>query len=210
MVSLLLNMTNLIQLRQKIDDGKNLIFYKKSVFDCYEELEDDYLCIYFNEPTPVKGKLVKIISELSEEKKTALNRKTIVELKEELVKELAYERLIITFNHFERLTKSAVQVFQYLNSLKNIQFICSFSNDFKPGIYPFYKRFELVNKEEYKEDGVKDEINVTYALYILISAYCFFIYLKGISSVYSIFMIIGGIWFALLIFRTLVYVGGRP
>lgn len=98
-------MTNLIQLRQKIDEGANLIFYKKSVFHCYEELEADYLCIYFNEPTPVKGKLVKIISELSEEKKTTLNRKTIVELKEELVKELAYERLIITFNHFERLDK---------------------------------------------------------------------------------------------------------
>lgn len=210
MLNLLLNMVNIIQLKQKIDEGKNLIFYKKNVFHCYEELEDDYLCIYFNEPTPVKGKLVKIMSELSEENKTALNRKTIAELKEKLVKELAYERLIITFNHFERLTKSAVQVFQYLNTLKNIQFICSFSNDFKPDIYPFYKGFELVNKEEYEEKGIKNEINVTYAFYIFISAYCFFIYLKGISSIFSIFMVIGGVWFALLIFRTLVYVGGKP
>jgi len=203
MVNLLLYMTNLIHLRRKIDDGKNLIFYKKSVFDCYEKLEDDYLCIYFNEPTPVKGKLVKIIAELSDDNKRALNRKTIAELKEKLVKELAYERLIITFNHFERLTKSAVQVFQYLNTLKNIQFICSFSNDFKPGIYPFYKRFELVNKEEYEEKGLKNEINVTYSLYVLLSLYCFFIYLEYISSIFSVFMAIGGVWFGLIIFRTL-------
>jgi len=85
---LIVNMTNVIHLRQKIDDGKNLIFYKKSVFNCYDELEDDYLCIYFNEPTPVKGKLVKIVTKVSEDKKTSLNRKTIEELKEKLVKEL--------------------------------------------------------------------------------------------------------------------------
>lgn len=45
---------NVIQIMKKISDGKNLIFYKKNVFDCYDELQDDYLCIYFNEPIPVK------------------------------------------------------------------------------------------------------------------------------------------------------------
>ena len=145
-------------------------------------MKDDYICIYFNEPTPVKVRLVKLINEVNGDNKPSLNRLTIAELKEILVKELEYERLVITFNHFERLTKSAVQVYQYLNSLPNIQFICSFSNDFKPKIYPFFKSFELVNREEYESKGVKNEINVTYAVYILLSLYCFFIYLKLASS----------------------------
>lgn len=198
-----------LQIMEKISEGNNIIFYNKSVFDCYNKLKDDYICIYFNEPTPVKVRLIKIINELSDENKLSLNRLTIDELKEILVKELEYERLVITFNHFERLTKRTVQVYQYLNTLKNIQFICSFSQDFKPEIYPFFKRFELVNQKEYEEKGVKNEINVTYALYIILSIYCFFIYLKSVLSIYSIFTVIGGVWIALIIFRTLVFIGGR-
>jgi hypothetical protein len=200
---------NIIVLTKKINDGKNLIFYNKSVYNCYEELQDDYISIYFNEPTPIKVRLIKIINQLSDDSKLSLNRLTIDELKEILVKELKYERLVIIFNHFERLTKRTVQVYQYLNTLNNIQFICSFSQDFKPEIYPFFKRFELVNQEEYEEKGVKNEINVTYAVYILVSVYCFFIYLKTASSLYMAFILIGAAWFALIIFRTLVYVGGR-
>jgi hypothetical protein len=198
-----------LQIMGKISEGKNIIFYNKSVYDCYTKLKDNYVCIYFNEPTPVKVRLIKIINELSDENKLSLNRLTITELKDILVKELQYERLVITFNHFERLTKRTVQVYQHLNSLSNIQFICSFSQDFKPEVYPFYKRFELLNKEEYEKKGFKDEINVTYALYVLISVYCFFIYLKSVLSIYSIFMVIGGVWLALIIFRTLIFVGGR-
>jgi hypothetical protein len=198
-----------LQIMGKISEGKNIIFYNKSVYDCYNKLKDNHICIYFNEPTPVKVRLIKIINELSDDNKLSLNRLTITELKDILVKELHYERLVITFNHFERLTKRTVQVYQNLNSLSNIQFICSFSQDFKPEVYPFYKQFELVNQKEYEEKGVKNEINVTYALYIILSIYCFFIYLKTASSPYTPFILIGAAWFALIIFRTLVYIGGR-
>jgi len=143
-----------------IDDGYNLIFYDKSIFDCYNELKDDYICIYFNEPTPVKNRLIKIINEISRDNKPSLNRLTIFELIELLIKELRYERLI-TFNHFDRLTKKTVKVYQYLNSLNNIQFVCSFNQDFKPEVYHFYKTFLLVNPDEYKKKCVKDEINIT-------------------------------------------------
>ena len=68
---------NVIQIKEKINDGKNLIFYNKSIFDCYEALKDDYLCIYFNEPTPVKVRLIKLINELSPDNKHSLNRLTI-------------------------------------------------------------------------------------------------------------------------------------
>lgn len=203
-------MTNVVQLRQKIDDGKNLIFYKKTVFDCYEELEDDYLCIYFNEPTPVKDKLIKIIDEITSENNSSLNRLTIAALKDNLIKELKYARLIICFNHFERLTNKSVQIYQSLNSLKNIQFVCSFNKKFKKEIYPFYSQFELTNKEEYEKETIKDEINITFPVYLFIALLFFVIYLKAASSLYMAFILIGAAWFSLIIFRTLIFIGGRP
>lgn len=202
-------MTNIIQLKGEISNGKNIIFYDKSIFDCYNKLKDDYICIYFNEPTPVKVRLMKVVDELAPDTNYSLNRLTIAELKEILFKELTHDRLIITFNHFERLTKSTVQVYQYLNSMNNIQFVCSFSQEFKPEIYPFFKTFEFVNKEEYETKSTKDEINITYFIYALLSLTCFFVYIKASQSILMAAIFLGGAWFALIVFRTLIFVGGR-
>ena len=199
----------IIQIRDKIDDGKNVIFFQKSVYDCFNELKEDFLCVYFSEPIPVKVRLINIIQELNGDDSRYLNRKTITELKEILLKQLKYERLIICFNHFERLTKRTVQIYQSLNSLTNVQFLCNFQNNFKSELYPFYKTFILANPEKYELKNSKNEINITYAVYILISIYVFIIYLKTASSIYMAFILIGAAWFALIIFRTLVFVGGR-
>jgi len=198
----------LLQIHESVDKGKNLIFYNKDVYDCYEELENEYLVIYFNEPIPVKGKLIKIVDRISNKNRNSLNRLTIEELKELLFSELKYDRLIITFNHFERLTKRTVQIYQYLNTLSNVQFICSFSSKFKPEVYPFYKKFELANKEEYEKAGDKNEIDITYPVFVLIALFCFIFYLKTSTSLFMAFIFIGAAWFALIVFRTVVYLGG--
>ena len=199
----------IIQIRDKIDDGKNVIFFQKSVYDCFNELNEDFLCVYFSEPIPVKVRLIKIIQELNGDDTRTLNRKTITELKEILLKQLKYERLIICFNHFERLTKRTVQIYQSLNSLTNVQFVCNFQNNFKSELYPFYKTFILANPEKYELKNTKNEINITYAVYILISIYVFLLYIKTTSSIYMAFILIGAAWFALIVFRTLVFIGGR-
>ena len=62
---------------------------------------------------------------------------------------------------------------------------------------------------KYKKEVVKDEINVTYAIYFLISIFCFLLYMKISYSLYMAVILIGGVWFALIIFRTLMYAGGR-
>ena len=96
-----------------------------------------------------------------------------------------------------------------LNEEENIQFICNFSENFKKQIYPFFKKFELVNKSKYNKEYNKDEINVTYAIYALISVFCFLLYMKISYSVYTAVILIGGVWFALIIFRTLMFAGGH-
>ena len=126
-------------MRDNIDKGKNIIFFQKNIYDCFNEFQDDFVCIYFSEPIPIKVRLIKIILALGYGKESVLNRKTVVELKEILIRELEYERLIICFNHFERLTKRSFQIHQSLNSLNNIQFICNFQGKFKNEIYPFFQ-----------------------------------------------------------------------
>ena len=200
---------NLIQIKDDINNGRNLIFYNKDVFNCYKQLKNDYLCIYFNEPLPVKVRLIESINVISGNRKPSLNRLTIAELRDLLVKRLKYKTLIILFNHFERLTKRSVQAYQYLNSLENIRFICSFNKNFKPEVYSFFRTFELINQDEYKLKHGKKEINITYTVYAILSIYCFFIYMKTASSLAMAAILIGGAWFALIIFRTLMYAGGR-
>ena len=200
---------NLIQIKDDINNGRNLIFYNKDVYNCYKQLQNDYLCIYFNEPLPVKVRLIESINIISGNRKPSLNRLTIAELRDLLVKRLKYKTLIILFNHFERLTKRSVQAYQYLNSLENIRFICSFNKNFKPEVYSFFRTFELINQDEYKLKHGKKEINITYTVYAILSIYCFFIYMKTASSLAMAAILIGGAWFALIIFRTLMYAGGR-
>ncbi|WP_231551395.1 hypothetical protein [Methanobacterium sp. SMA-27] len=172
-------------------------------------MKEDYFCVYFNEPVPVRVQLIKLLKLINPDYSFNSSHITVAELKEAIVKELDHENLIIIFNHFEKLSKRYVGIYQYLNSFQNIQFICSFINKINRNTYPFYETFKILNKEEYKNDTAKDEINITYSLYIIISIICFFVYIKSANSVYMAAILLGGAWFALIIFRTMMYAGGR-
>lgn len=175
----------------------------------FDILKEDYLCIYFNEPVPVRVQLIKLIKLINPDYSFNSSHITIVELKEAIVKELEYKNLIIFFNHFERLSKRSVGTYEYLNSIPNIQFICSFNDKINRNVYPFRKTFKVLNNEEYTEKVKKSEINITYSLYILVSIICFFVYIKSANSIYMASILLGGAWFALIIFRTMMYAGGR-
>lgn len=198
----------LIQIKELIENGKNLIFYDKDVKPCYDELKDDYLCVYFDEPAPARIRLIEILYKLKKEAKFKKNI-SIPELKKLIIKELGDDKLIIIFNHFERLNNQSVRPYYDLNENDNIQFICNFTQNFKKQIYPFFQTFKLINSAKYKKEVVKDEINVTYAIYALISIFCFLFYMKISSSICMAVILTGGVWFALIIFRTLMYAGGR-
>lgn len=200
---------NIIKIEEKLDSGVNIIFYDKDIYPLFSRLNEEYRCIYFNEPVPVKMRLIELIEKVSSNKRLSLRRLTISELREIFVRELAYERIIIMFNHFERLTKRSVEFYQFINSLPNVTFICSFKRNFKPEVYPFFKTFFLVNQDEYHQKNSKDEINVTYTIYLILSCLCFVVYLKTATSLFMAFLLIGAAWFALIIFRTFIYVGGR-
>ena len=107
------------------------------------------------------------------------------------------------------MNKSSLSIFEYFNSFKNIQFICSFNKRFKKVAYRFYKTFEFINKEDYHPKEDRNQINITYTVYGILSIFCILIYIKASTSIYIATIMIGAAWFGLIIFRTLMYAGGR-
>jgi len=175
----------------------------------FDILKDNNRCVFFNEPVPVRVQLIKLLRLISPDYSFNSSHITVAELTEAIIKELDYSNLIIIFNHFERLSKRYVGTYQYLNNVPNIQFICSFDEKINTNVYSFCKTFKFINKREYIENVNKSEINITYSLYILISIICFFVYIKSANSIYMATVLLGGAWFALIVFRTLMYAGGR-
>jgi len=175
----------------------------------FDKLQENNRCIYLNEPVPIRVQLIKLLRFINPDYIFNSSHITISELTEAIIKELDYSNLIIIFNHFDRLTKKSGEIYQNLNTLSNIQFICSFNEKINNKVYSFYKTFKFINKAEYKEKAAQKEINITYSLYILISILCFFVYIKSANSLYMATILLGGAWFALIIFRTLMYAGGR-
>ncbi len=197
-----------------INKGKNCIFYKEDVYPYYEELKEDFNCVYLNEPVPIKRSLLKILDKISDDNLTVLSRMTNSDLKELLIQKLNHQKLVIAFNHFERLTKKVLEIYEYLNSVKYIVFVASFSDNFNKEAYPFFKKFIIINPEKYEPFNKKDEINVTYALYFLVGIICFALYLKlalSMCTVAIFFSVItmGALWFGFLVFRTLIFAGGK-
>ena len=198
-----------IKIEELIKVQGNILFYNKDVYQYYNKLKDDYLCIFFDEPIPIRINLIGILKTINPDYKFSIGRITIVELREVIQKELESKNLIILFNNFEKLNKTALNVYTNLNTNRNIKFICNFKNRFRNEAYTFYKTFNFINKEDYPYEENLKKINITYSIYAILSLICLLIYIKTSISFYIVTFIIGGIWFALIIFRTLMYAGGR-
>jgi hypothetical protein len=79
--------------------------------------------VYFNEPLPVKVRLMDLVNFISRYSKTQLNRLAIPELTELLINDLGGKTLIILFNNFDRLTERSLQTYQQLNKVQNIYYL---------------------------------------------------------------------------------------
>jgi hypothetical protein len=198
-----------ILIKELAEEQENIIIYNRNVNQYYYKLKDNYRCIYFDEPIPVRIKLVEILDTINPDYKYDRNHITIAELKEVILKELGADKLIILFNNFEKLNKRALNAYEYLNKSKNVRFICSFKNRFKNDAYNFYKTFKFINNEDYPYEENMKKINITYTISAILSLVCILVYLKTSASIYMATIIIGALWFGLIIFRTLMYAGGR-
>lgn len=200
---------NIIQIKNHLLRGENVLLYNRNVSICYPPLKDDFSCILLGEPLPLKFKIIKCIQRVSGDDYASLEKMNIVQLRDTLLSKLENFKLIIIFNQFDRLTRKSADIYMSLSQTGKVVYLSSFQSSFKPEVYGFYQSFQLINKDEYESQTGKNDINISYAVYTILGMVCFLVYLKISSSAAMSSVLIGAVWFGLIIFRTLIYVGGR-
>ena len=125
---------------KNIKAGKNSLIWKKNVFNYVEGVSKRNAVVYLNELAPIKSKLIQLITAIQEirDRKvptpTQFQRMTIDELKEMLFKKASGIKVVIVFNHFERLTPSTSRFWLSVSSHEsrcNVQCILSTAYDFQ-------------------------------------------------------------------------------
>lgn len=193
---------------ENIKNGKNSLIWKKNTYEYADLIKEKYRAVYINETDPIKSKMIKIIREVSKlqeikniESEEQLSKKTKDQLKELLKKRNKKNKLVIIFNHFERLTRTSAQ---YWMSLVGNPFIVMVGSTFgihKKEAYGFYKTFELINKEEQEES--RAEMNITIPFILIIGVLIFLCLYK--LSLISSDKVMTAVIMSILVTRTILY-----
>lgn len=186
-----------------VKDNKSVLVYKEDVHKFLPDLSNRWTTVYIQYPVPPKQKLIDICTRLGVENKDRLRRKTIEELKELLEAKTKNKKVVIMFNHFEKMTQLGADTWGFLNRLDSIIIVASYYKSFKSVAYELYQQFEHIREETH------EEIDIKYSIFAILSALCIFLYMKIATMNVGLmaFTLLATIWFGLLIFRTFIYIG---
>lgn len=191
---------------ENIREGKNSLIWKQNTLNYTPFIKERYRTVYINETSPIKPKMAQIIIEVSkmEARKTIetpaeLQKKTQIELKEILKTRNRKNKLVIVFNHFEKLTPTNKDYWMSLAGDNHIVLVGSIFGAYKSQLYGFYKLFEVVNKTEREE---LREINVTIPVMVGLGFIAFICFIKvSIMNTELLFII----FFSFSLIRFLMY-----
>lgn len=186
-----------------VNDNKSVLVYREDVHKILPDLANRWTTIFIGDPVPPKQKLIEIAAKLGLDNKERLRRKTIEELRELIGKKTKNKKVVILFNHFEKMTQLAADTWGFLNNLKSIVIVASYSKNFKSVAYKLFQSMDHIREEKH------EEIDIKYSIFAIITALGLFSYMKvALLNVGLIaFTLLATIWFGLLIFRTFIYVG---
>jgi hypothetical protein len=186
-----------------VNSNKSVLVYREDVHKFLPDLANRWTAVFIKDPVPPKQKLVEISEKLGFEKKEKLRRKTIEELKELIEEKTKNKKIVILFNHFERTTQLAADTWGFLINLDSIVIVASYSKNFKAVAYTLFRQMEHIREE------MHEEIDVKYSVFAIITAMGLFSYIKlaTANNAYVASMLLAGIWFGLIVFRTFIFVG---
>lgn len=187
---------------RNIREGKNCLLWQQHTAQYMEAIEEKYEVVYINEPDPIKAKLVEIITAISHDKESTLSRKTVPELKKILESKTARKKVVIIFNHFERITASVARAWLSISEFERVILVGSLFGRFKKGAYGLYKAFEVVNEDDMEESF--DEVDISFFVFGAISVLIFVAFLR--VSLQFAFEVTGAFWLAVIVFRTFIFV----
>ena len=186
-----------------VNDNKSVLVYREDVYKFLPDLANRWTTVFIKDPVPPKLKLIEICEKLGIEKKEKLRRKTIEELKELIAKETKNKKIVILFNHFERMTQLGADTWDFINNLDSIILVASYHKNFKSVAYSLFRQMEHIREE------IHEEIDIKFSIFAIITALGLFSYVKlaSLNTAYVASLLLAGIWFALIVFRTFIFVG---
>jgi len=186
-----------------VNSNKSVLVYREDVHKFLPDLANRWTAVFIKDPVPPKQKLIEISEKLGFEKKEKLRRKTIEELKELIEEKTKNKKIVILFNHFERTTQLAADTWGFLINLDSIVIVASYSKNFKAVAYTLFRQMEHIREE------MHEEIDVKYSVFAILTAMGLFSYIKlaTANNAYIASMLLAGIWFGLIVFRTFIFVG---
>ena len=186
-----------------VNSNKSVLVYREDVHKFLPDLANRWTTIFISGPVPPKQKLIEIAEKLGFSKREKLRRKTIEELKELIAEKTKNKKVVILFNHFERTTQLAADTWGFLIGLDSIILVASYSKNFKAVAYTLYRQMEHIREE------MHEEIDVKYSVFAIVTALGLFSYIKlaTVNNAYIASMLLAGIWFGLIVFRTFIFVG---
>ncbi|AUB59396.1 hypothetical protein BK009_01075 [Methanobacterium subterraneum] len=186
-----------------VNSNKSVLVYREDVHKFLPDLANRWTAIFVKDPVPPKQKLIDIAEKLGFAKRERLRRKTIEELKELIKEKTKNKKIVILFNHFERTTQLAADTWGFLINLDSIVIVASYSKNFKAAAYTLFRQMEHIREE------MHEEIDIKYSIFAIITVLGLFSYIKlaTANNAYIASMLLAGIWFGLIVFRTFIFVG---
>ena len=192
--------TNHNEIIKQIENNNNILLYKQDLYKTYTKLKKQYQSIYIS--TPKKGKVAfqQILNKTSNKKDT--KNKTISQIIEDIKQNTKHTKTIIYINNFEQLTRRELENYKELIQQENIQFIANINEDKEFIDNQLLDNFIILNKEEYQNNR-SQSININNTILLLLSFLILLLFLRIQLS--PLRYIISGLWFTLLMYRTIYY-----
>ena len=196
-------MNNISDIPYLIKNNKSVAIHKKSINSIRAELNQIGLIVEIPSPNSQKEALKNIAIGIGIKLTKQTSKYSILDLKEMIEDKLTkLNKVIIVIDEFHIAQKKSVVIFKDLNKISNVCLICRYYGKSNTHVKTFFEDLILYKKEEEKD------IIIKYSYFILITAIPGILYLKLAFTFFPIdgTAIIGALWFAMVIFRTLTYV----
>jgi len=193
--------TNTKEIIKQLSNNNNILLYKENLHKIYTNIKTTHNTTYITTPKKGKTAFEQILKQT--DKKTTTKNKTISQLIENIKENTKDKQLTICIDNFEQLTKREHDNYKELIQQENIQFIANINEDKEFIDNKLLDNFIILNKEEYLTNR-SQSININYVLLLLLSFLIFLLFLRIQLSM--IRYIISGLWFTLLMYRTIYYI----
>lgn len=190
---------NIKEITKHLEKENNVLLYQQDLLKLYNELQTVNKKTYITTPKKGKTAFEQILRTVNPDAQT--KNQTISQMIENINRSTE-DRTYVFINNFEQLTKRELNNYKELINQKNIQFVVNINEDREFIDDKLLEDFIIINEDEYSQNR-SQSININHTIMLIISFFIFMLFLK--TQLTATRYITSGLWFTLLMYRTIYY-----